>query len=53
MAGNSEKASAYPAQLVKCVPGPIDRPELGRAKALLAKREALHVWGRVFPPVQE
>jgi len=38
MAGNSEKASAYYAQLVKvCAGSNSDRPELGRAKALLAK----------------
>ena len=38
MAGKNEKASAYYAQLVKvCAGSSSDRPELGRAKALVAK----------------
>jgi tetratricopeptide (TPR) repeat protein len=38
LAGKSEKASTYYAQLVKiCAGSNSDRPELGRAKALLAK----------------
>ena len=39
MAGNNEKATAYYAQLVKvCAGSNSDRPELGRAKALLAQK---------------
>ena len=38
MAGKNEKAATYYAQLVKvCAGSNSDRPELGRAKALLAK----------------
>ena len=40
MAGKSEKATTYYAQLVKvCAGSNSDRPELGRAKALLARKE--------------
>ncbi|MGH9552206.1 MAG: tetratricopeptide repeat protein, partial [Terriglobales bacterium] len=39
MAGKNEKAAVYFAQLVKvCAGSNSDRPELGRAKALLAKK---------------
>ena len=39
MAGKSEKAAAYYAQLVKiCAGSNSDRPELGKAKALLAQK---------------
>jgi tetratricopeptide (TPR) repeat protein len=39
MAGQSEKSNAYYAQLVKvCAGSNSDRPELGRAKALLAQK---------------
>jgi hypothetical protein len=39
MAGKNEKAAAYYAQLVKvCAGSNSDRPELGRAKALVAKK---------------
>jgi tetratricopeptide (TPR) repeat protein len=39
MAGKNEKATTYYAQLVKvCAGSNSDRPELGRAKALLAKK---------------
>ena len=39
MAGKDEKATTYYAQLVKvCAGSNSDRPELGRAKALLAKK---------------
>ena len=38
MAGKSEKAATYYAQLVKvCAGSNSDRPELGKAKALLAQ----------------
>ena len=38
-AGNNEKAAGYYAQLVKaCTGSTSDRPELGRARALLAKK---------------
>ena len=47
IAGKNEKASTYYAQLVKvCAGSNSDRPELGRAKALLAKNYAV---GRTRP----
>jgi tetratricopeptide (TPR) repeat protein len=50
LAGKNEKASAYYAQLVKiCAGSNSDRPELGRAKSLLAKTSP-PLEGQVFNP---